>query len=189
MALTTQRQFEDAARITGETGPKLVFAHFLVPHPPYLFLEDGTVAPDRATYATQLAYTNARIRDLIDPLLALPEDQQPIIIIQADEGPRPPRYEADLAGFDWSQATDAELVMKFGILNAMYLPGPEGDAPLPGGMSAVNTYPEILNRYFDLDLPRSPDRSFTSPEMRPYELTDITDRLDIATSDLGKARD
>lgn len=179
-AQTTQAQFEAVRAVVDEPGPKLVFAHFMVPHPPYLFLEDGTVAPDVATYETQLAYTNAKIRQLLTPLLAFPIDERPIILLQADEGPRPPRYEADLAAFDWSKATDAERVMKFGVLDAMYLPGPEGEAALPPGLSLVNTYPEILSRYFDIVVPRSPDRSFTSPEGRPYDLSDITDRLDEA---------
>ena len=74
----------------------------------------------------QLAYTNDRIRGLVSKLLAVPEDERPIIVIAADEGPYPERYNRDQAGFDWGQATDEEIATKFGVLQAMYLPG---DAP------------------------------------------------------------
>ena len=111
------------------------------------------------------------------PLLSKPEAERPIIILQADEGPYPARYDDEGAGFDWATATDEELLTKFGVLSAWYLPGPEGDPPLPAGMSLVNTYPEILSRYHGLDLPRSPDRSYGSRFGRVYDFVDITDRL------------
>ena len=46
---------------------------------------------DKEAGRRQLAYTNSRIRAFVEGLLALPEDQQPIIILQADEGPCPDR--------------------------------------------------------------------------------------------------
>jgi hypothetical protein len=143
----TTTQFLRIAALADEPGPKLVFAHVLVPHDPYLFLEDGTFDPEQATFESQLRYANAQIRGLIEPLLRLPAGQQPIIILQGDEGPYPSRYSKDRDAFDWSTASDEELATKFGVLNAMYLPGPQGEAPLPGGLSLVNTYPEVLRRY------------------------------------------
>jgi hypothetical protein len=160
-----------------EPGPTYVFAHILLPHTPYVFLEDGTFDPKRANQASQLAYTNARIRALIEPLLALPEDERPIIVLQSDEGPYPRRYARDEDGFDWTKATDEELVEKYGILDAFYLPGPEGQPP-PAVRSPVNTYGEIFRRYFGADVEVLPDRSFTSPKARPYDFHEITDLLD-----------
>ena len=59
----------------------------------------------------------------------------------------------------------------------MYLPGPEAPV-LPTDMSSVNTFRLVLGAYFGADLPLLPDRSFTSAsKLRPYDLTDITDRL------------
>ncbi|MFV2062550.1 MAG: hypothetical protein ACC726_03435, partial [Chloroflexota bacterium] len=179
----TAAQFEGLATIIDEPGPKYVFAHVLVPHEPYLFLEDGTFDPEAATYESQLRYSNAQIKKLVEPLLALPEDERPIIILQSDEGPYPTRYEKDRDGFDWTTATPEELVTKFGVLNAMYLPGDEGLAPLPNGMSLVNTYPEVLRRYFDADMPYLPDRSYTIRGGALYDQTDITERLNEAFAD------
>jgi len=176
----TAAQFESLATIIEVPGPKYVFAHVLVPHEPYLFLEDGTFDPEAATYESQLHYANNQIKELIAPLLALPAEEQPIIILQADEGPYPDRYAVARDDFDWSTATPDELVTKFGVLNAMYLPGPAGDVPLPDGMSLVNTYPEVLRRYFGADIPDLPDRSYTLANGAPYDQTDITERLGAA---------
>ena len=89
IAATTQDQFASLGALIGQPGPKLVFAHFLVPHHPYVFLADGTVDGDEASYESQLRYTNEQLMQLIEPLLELPADEQPIIILQADEGPVP----------------------------------------------------------------------------------------------------
>ena len=179
-AQATLEQFERVESMAELPSPKFVYAHFLVPHRPYVFLEDGTVDPQHATYESQVLFANAQIRRLLEPLLAKSEDEQPIIILQADEGPYPARYDEEGTSFDWASATDAELVTKFGILSAWYLPGPEGDAPLPGGTTLVNTYPEILRRYFGLDIPYAPNRSYGDRYGRLYDLVDLTDRLSAA---------
>jgi hypothetical protein len=167
-------QFSQLEALADEPGPKFVYAHVLLPHPPYVFLANGRYAPRRATYETQLLYTNKRIRDLVDLLLARSEEERPIIILQADEGPYPERYEQLSDDFDWRSAPADDVEMKFGILNAMYLPGAEGHAPLPDGLSSVNTFRTVFRRYFDLDLPDLPDRSFASTWARPYDFIDVT---------------
>jgi hypothetical protein len=82
--------------------------------------------------------------------------------------------------FDWGTATTTELETKYGILDAFYLPGdapPGAPAPYPT-MSSWNTFRVVLPRYFDADLPLLPDWTFTSAAWkRPYDLTDVTDRL------------
>ena len=60
----------------------------------------------------------------------------------------------------------------------MYLPGPEGAEPLRPDMALVNTYPEIFRRYFGATVEDQPELNFASPEGRPYDLSDITERLD-----------
>ncbi len=137
-AVTDESKHADNARyqwdvldsLVDDPGPKYVFAHVLLPHEPYVFLEDGSYDPDTATYETQLKYTNRRLRSLIGSLLDRPADERPIIVLQADEGPYPPGYDGRQKTWDWTAATDAEVLSKFEILNAMYLPGPEGEQPL-----------------------------------------------------------
>lgn len=50
--------------------------------------------------------------------------KNPLIILQADEGPYRQRQSDDLDGFQWADATDDELVTKFGVLMAILMPGP-----------------------------------------------------------------
>jgi hypothetical protein len=173
-------------RLRRESGPKFVFAHVLLPHPPYVFDRDGRYIPpaEAATlrevdaWHRQLDYTNSRLRAFIERLLARPESEQPIIILQADEGPWPERYGADKFGFDWATATPRELEMKFGIMNAWYVPGGTDALALDPRQSAINTFPVLFGRYFGLDdYPLLPDRVFASSWGRPYRSVEITDRL------------
>jgi hypothetical protein len=169
-----------------EPGPKFVFAHILLPHPPYVHAVDGSFrtraasrgVPRERLFADQLAYGNSRIREIVDGLLALPEPDRPIIILQADEGPEMPQYTAtSTTTWDWNEATTEELEIKFGILNAWFVPG---DRPvgLYDGQTSINTFPLLFRDYFGLDYPLLPDRVFASRRYDlPYDQIEITDRL------------
>lgn len=183
-------QLRALQRVLGDPGPKFVVAHVLLPHDPYVFDGEGRyVTPDERAdepvvdqFRRQLEFTNRQIRAYVEQLMARPESERPIIIIQADEGPYPERYQADQFGFDWDQATPQELQAKFGIINAFYLP-PEPDQPadLPEpypSITSVNTFRMLFGRYFGLDLPYRPDTSYTSRSPRlVYDMTDVTERL------------
>ena len=172
-------------RLPRESGPKFVFAHVLLPHPPYVFDRDGRYVPpaEAATirevdaWHRQLDYTNSRLREFISGLLAKPESEQPIIILQADEGPWPERYGINKYGFDWAAASDREVEMKFGIMNAWYVPGGTDALGLREDQTAINTFPVLFDRYYGLDYPMLPDRVFASSWGRPYQSIEVTERL------------
>jgi hypothetical protein len=66
--------------------------------------------------------------------------------------------------------------MKFGILNAWYVPGT--DLGLDPAMTAINTFPVLFDRYFGLPYPLLDDRVAASAGwQRPYQLIDVTERL------------
>jgi hypothetical protein len=134
---------------------------------------------DKDAGRRQLAYTNSRIRSFVEGLLALPEDQQPIIILQADEGPWPDPYFADKVNYDWNTATPEDLETKFGIINAWYVPGGTDDLHLRHDQTAINTFTVLFGRYFGLDgYEELSDIVRTSGGWnRPYKLMDITDKL------------
>jgi hypothetical protein len=114
---------------------------------------------------------------MIDSLLAGPEETDPVVVIQSDEGPHPVRFQNDEDAMVWPEATDTELGEKFRILDAVYLPGEGADAEL-GSFTPVNTFRIIFDRYFGADLPLLPDRSWVYRDTEhPYQLTEITDRL------------
>jgi hypothetical protein len=171
-----------------EPGPKFVWAHVLLPHPAYVFDTDGSYIPYRKSrhlgeaeaWRRQVTYTNSRLRSFLEGLLALPEDRRPIIILQADEGhwfKEATNKGEEKSSFDWATATPDQLEIKFGILNAWYVPG-SVDLELDPRMTAINTFPVLFDRYFGLDYPLLPDlvRTSIGPANRGV-LLDITDRL------------
>lgn len=171
--------------IVDEPGPKFVLAHLLLPHPPYVFDRDGRYIPaaearrlsEDELHQRQLDHTNAWLQAFFERLQALPEAERPIIILQADEGPYTDEYWNDRNTFDWYSAADEVVEIKFGIMNAWYLPGGE-DLGLYPEMTAINTFPVLFGRYFGLDYGTLPDRVYTSRAWnRPYDLIDVTDRL------------
>lgn len=100
-------------------------------------------------------------------------------MLQADEGPFPARYEADEWGFEWRDATDAELEQKFGILFAMRVPGADLQAAgLHDGITPVNAFRIIFNARFGTDLPLLADRSWAHEDLYHFfDFFEITDRL------------
>jgi hypothetical protein len=169
----TLREFDHVAETARLEGPTFVFSHFLVPHPPYYFDTDGSspTEEERAErseeeeYVRQLQWTNGKILDMLDALLDVPDDRQPIIVLAADEGPFPAEFAADERDFDWTKATPAQIERKYGILNAVHLPGVDpADAGFNDRSSPVNTFRYIMNAYFNADLAPLPDVSFLSPD-------------------------
>jgi hypothetical protein len=183
----TLYEFRVLDLLADDPGPKFVFAHFLAPHPPYVFHPDGSFVEqeplatedERAGYIRQMQYVNRRILELVDRLLDAPADQQPIVILQADEGPFPARYDANEWRFDWHTATDEELVEKAGILNAYHLPGVDPEtAGLYPTITPVNSFRVVFNTYFGTDLPLLPDRIFAHTSQQEfYDFFEVTDRV------------
>lgn len=178
----TRRQVEDVLRLVPEPGPKFVFLHVMVPHPPYVFDRDGSYVTEdeqnRRTFAENyrngVAAANGMIRQLVDGILrhsAAP----PVIIVQGDEGPYPPGTGADT--FDWRTAGTSQLRMRSGILNAYHLPGVDTRVLYPT-ISPVNSFRVVFNAYFGTDLPLLPDRTFRHvSNVQPFPFDDITDRV------------
>ena len=179
-----RRQFDNLLKSVEAKGPKFVFAHFLLPHDPYVFGRNGEYVSfdhvskqgSEAAYIDQLISTNRMLQETLDGLLSQSK-QSPIIIVQADEGPWPRRYELDQTKFDWQSATDTEMKQKMRILNTYYLPGVDSRALYPT-ISPVNTFRVVFNLYFKTNLPLLPDESFIYQKHRhPYNLSDISSRL------------
>ncbi|MEX2209442.1 MAG: hypothetical protein WD603_00630 [Patescibacteria group bacterium] len=181
------RQFatlEALAARAGEAGaPRLVTGHILMPHPPFAFDAQGRTEIDRSkgarqNFLDQLAYTNTRIEQTVDAILAAyPADRKPVIVLTADEGEYP------YVGGYGVDDTDVNLREKSNILNAFYFPSGDyadrdrSDSPYDT-MTAVNNFRVIFNRFFDAGLPLQPDRIFTVRDVnRPYTFVDVTDRV------------
>ncbi|MGH3666374.1 MAG: sulfatase-like hydrolase/transferase, partial [Egibacteraceae bacterium] len=183
-------QFRQVRSAVDRPGPTFTFAHILLPHQPFVFdrrgryvslKRDGRRGHERG-YIEQLEYTNDQIRLLLDDLLDVPADQQPIVVLQADEGPHPLSFlqftrQAPEDRYRWDRITTAELREKFRILSAYYLPGTGDPGPYPS-ISPVNTWRLIFDRYFGADLPLLEDRSWIHrTHDHPYDFSDVTDRV------------
>ena len=177
-------KFEKLAEIPQREEPTYVFAHMLIPHPPFIFDREGNYisqeVADEENMTTlrqdQLIATNNMIMKLIDELLSHSE-VPPIIILQADEGSRPARYIINPPEFNWDEATEAEWREKYGILNAYYLPGVDNDVLYPS-ITPVNSFRLIFNLYFCTDFELLPDRSYFSDMYRsPYNFIDVTEKV------------
>ncbi|MDP9467574.1 MAG: hypothetical protein M3P32_02370 [Chloroflexota bacterium] len=183
----TSYELASLNRASSLAGPKFVHAHFALPHDPYVFHADGSFVslgeekerPRIVNYVDQMRFANTQMLAWLDSILAVPEGEQPIVIIQSDEGPFPVRYANNEPAFDWTTATPEELEHKFGILSTFYLPGksPE-EAGLYDSITPVNQFRAIFHAYFGLDLPLLPDRNWIFVDQRHiYTEVDVTDRV------------
>jgi hypothetical protein len=178
-------QVDSLHTIAQDPNPTFTFAHFLFPHPPYVFHADGSFAPpgeDRSVeqaYMEQLQYANTVIGSIVDMLQSQP-GPKPVIVVQSDEGPYPPQLDTDLeiVHYDWASADDVELGRHLRILNALYLPGLKPDVEIAPDLTPVNTFRIVLDDYFGAKLPLLPNRTYVfHGSDHPYQFIDVTDRL------------
>jgi hypothetical protein len=157
-------------------GPTFTLAHLTTPHPPYAFNVDGS-KPTQAQresrssqeeYVIEVEYTNKRALEVIDAIIdnVEPGQPDPIIILQTDEGPFPPRFaQPNSENFQWLEATDQEIAWKFNILTAYRLPGVDDAAEgFNDRTSPVNAFRILFNAYFDAGLELLPDVTYLSPD-------------------------
>jgi hypothetical protein len=182
----TLHQIEQMVAVPRLPGPKFVMAHFLIPHPPNLFDRDGRPFKGETArlsteekYLRQLEFTNSQILRILDAIDAQPSAEEPVIILQSDEGPFPERYAANGETFAWADATPAELEIKYRILNALRIPGvdPE-EIGLTPSITPVNEFRVVFNAVFDAGLPLLPERIWAHTDYRNfYEFFEVTDRI------------
>jgi hypothetical protein len=160
---------EQLPRLSGEPGPKFVFAHIVAPHPPFVFDAEGKATKQRHPfviwdgdmfqgtyeeyiqgYSDQLSFLNDSLLMWLESLLG-GSSPEPIIILQGDHGPR--------STVVWRSPTEDAMREGTGILNAFLLPGIDYGV-LYDGLSPVNTFRIILNEYFNAKLELLPDRTF-----------------------------
>ncbi len=149
--------FDTLPDVAGRDEPKFVFVHIMMPHPPYLIREDGTIETDSKYYRESLGqpvseelylegylmqtrYVENRLTEVVSEIIEKSQDE-PIIIIQGDHGIR---YENRLD-----------------ILNAYYVPESIKDQ-LYSSITPVNTFRILLNGLFGTTYELLPDESWYS---------------------------
>jgi hypothetical protein len=170
-----------------EDGPKFIFAHFILPHPPFVFpsssehLRQSLAGADGSSfdgspedyiqgYSQQLDFANHLAEDMLTNILANSKTP-PIIILQGDHGPG--------SQLDWTSAENTCMRERFSILNAYYFPEKEYSDLYPQ-ISPVNSFRVVLNRYLGTNLKLIDDRSYFATWEHPYDLQEVTSQLDTA---------
>jgi hypothetical protein len=129
-----------------------IFAHFIIPHPPYLLKANGDCNPasrndisrdlqfNKVRYIESLKFFNKQILNIFDEMLKI--NKNFIFIIQSDEGPYPCYYENPCDTKNWD--------LKTSNINAFYtskkLEINENDLKTP-----INNFIHIYNYLLDSD--------------------------------------
>lgn len=177
--------FEHIKEVSKKDEPFYVHGHILSPHQPFVFNENGDAVnpkhyytcwipieegrnPEnyRKEYIAQLQFINKKLKETIDVILDN-SVTPPIIIIQGDHGPC-----AELTNTKTIEGNNFHERMP--ILNAYYFPKKDYNALYPG-ISPVNTFRVILNKYFKQDLPLLYDSSYYSTWERNYDFVNVTE--------------
>jgi hypothetical protein len=165
-------------------GDYFVFAHMVMPHPPFAFGPNGESIPHTRPYSRrdgsefegtteeyeqgyrdQVTFANGVVIRLIDRLLAA-SDPDPVIILQGDHGAR--------VNVVWDDPEASDMREAFAILNAYHLPW-EGDPRPYESISPVNSFRILLNGLFGQKLEMLPDRSFLTINSAPLELLEVAE--------------
>jgi hypothetical protein len=141
-------------KTSNHSGPKIVFVHLVIPHPPYVFAPDGTMIQDtryfsgeygkgitdeysRKGYISQVEFVNNQMLPILSDIIQNSMNP-PIIILEGDHG-----YKAD----------------EFSNLEAYFVPSLAKDKLYPT-ITPVNSFRLIFNNIFGMDYPLLPDISY-----------------------------
>ncbi len=140
-------------------GPKFVYAHFLVPHEPYIFHPSGRYEYHNRNEEYQIGYANnaefidSRLPNLLKKIIDR-SGTPPIIIVMGDHGP-----------------VGKYPIENLPILNLYFLPN-DGERELYPSISPVNTFRVIFNYYFNADLEILKDVSYLGEELGSFSVYD-----------------
>ena len=191
--------FQHLVNLPDGNSPRFVFAHILLPHPPFLFdrhgnsinpgvpfdisdgshfakirRENGYLTNHQQAYIhgyrEQFLFATEKIKRAIDAIL---ENSRipPIIILQSDHGPG--------ARLEWEHPDKTDFKERMAIFNAYYFPD-KNYTQLYNGISPVNSFRVVFNTYFHRRLNLLPDRSFFSTFTQPYRFIQIDENAQIA---------
>jgi len=174
---------------TSISGPKIVYAHILAPHPPFVFDQSGNLISNETPYALwdettyiggreeyrkgyreQVIFINGEIISVITDILAKSKTP-PIILIMGDHGPA--------SMFNWTLDAPGCIWERSSNLYAILLPGHQADRTVYSTMTPVNTFPVIFNTYFGTNLPLLEDRTYLMSWQQPTIKIDVTDQRDL----------
>ncbi|MDF1500875.1 MAG: hypothetical protein P1P76_10435 [Anaerolineales bacterium] len=148
---------EQLPKIPSVNGPKFVFAHLIIPHPPFVFGPEGerihipydadagniyTEENYRRGYVAAVKYINTRMLEIL-PEIIQSSNTEPIIIVAGDHGS------------PWGGNVNAVK-----IIAAFFTPGQS--SLFYENITPVNVFRIIFNSYFNGEFSLLPDQSYIS---------------------------
>ncbi len=134
-------------------SPRIVYVHLMLPHMPFIFDENGKFVDPKYQqnwnyYLGNYIYTTKLINKLLINLSESSDPAHPpVIIIQSDHGARNKKTgHPDSVNFN-----DFPEEYKHDIMFAINIPGYDYSS-LPKTIDPINTFPIVLNYYFDAGL-------------------------------------
>jgi len=164
------RSFAGLRELPSDPAPTFAFAHFLLPHVPYLLdaqcrplaheISDDMEADtpeQRVDYIGQVRCADREVLRLVTELLRR-SSPPPVIILVGDHGSR----FADVDFYAHPERVSRAFIReRFGAFGAFYLPDGGGSA-FREPVTLVNVLGNVLRYYFGADLPPSSDSMFVS---------------------------
>jgi hypothetical protein len=149
----TYFMLDELKRLPEMQGPKLVFAHFLVPHPPFIFAPDGEFSwweGQAEGYISNVKFIDSQIVPVVAEIIKNSKTP-PVIIMMGDHGATGiPKLETP----QW----------RMSILNAFYV-NDEAKQDLYATITPVNSFRVIFNHYFGTEYPLLEDLSYHTAKL------------------------
>jgi len=152
----TYFMLDELKRLPETEGPKFVFVHFLVPHPPFIFAPNGEFAwadGKAEGYVSNVQFIDSQIVPVFAEIIRKSKTP-PVIIMMGDHGATGiPELETP----QW----------RMSILNAYYV-NDQAKKDLYETISPVNSFRLVFNNYFGTDYPLLEDLSYHSSNMEKF---------------------
>ena len=164
-------------------APKFVLMHILVPHEPFVYDADCNYITSQQSKQNTLMqnYLNMvqcanQLSETIINQVRQHSNHDPVIIIQADEGPYPIKNWSKVPDSQEGKAT-AKLLERFRIQSAYYFPNQDYEQ-LYQTMSPVNNFRVLFNTLFDQKNQLLPDKNYRSRDSQnKLDFIEITEQL------------
>ena len=172
--------FDLVSATATDTSPKFVFAHFTVPHDPYIFAADcsprvaslrmpGWPHPEtgprevamKAAYTAQVQCVNRMVLAMVDSI-DRHAATRPVIVLQSDHG----NGRIGAAWLPMDSLSADRVAERFDVFAAYRYPG--ADKVVYDSISPVNAIPAMLNAVTGSAIPMQPDRRFWATWHAPF---------------------
>ncbi len=177
--------FDLVSGVARDSTPKFVFAHFTVPHDPYVFEADcshrvvglrikGWPHPEtgerervmKKAYTAQIQCVNRLVLAMVDSIDAHSK-VRPVILLQSDHG----NGRIGGAFLPKDSLSADRIAERFTVFAAYRFPGAE--QVVHDSIGPVNAIPAMLNAVIGTSIPAQPERRFWATWHAPFRLVPV----------------